>query len=173
MFYCGLNVSDTPVHFSKYFTDEDLQQMMEFIEDSDEETSTAQNYLKPSECSRTYYPTVTSHTAPVILTSNSHDPTLVTITSQSPMMTNVSLSIRNDISIESPNFSSVIAQAIAQLDFDISPAPTPNVVMPVSSPMPIQTRITENTLSDIEPSPRHRLSTRKKDKARLRMVYQD
>ncbi|KAF9411051.1 hypothetical protein HW555_010053 [Spodoptera exigua] len=163
---------DTPVHFSKYFTNEDLQQMTEFIENSDEETSAAQNHIKPSECTRTHAPTVT-HTASVILPSNSHDPILATITPQSPMMSMVSSGIRNDISIESPNFSSVIAQAIAQLDCDISPAPTPNVVMPVSSPMPIQTPITDNALSDIEPSPRRRLSTRKKDKGRLRMVHQD
>lgn len=174
VYYCGLIVSDTPVHFSKYFTAEDLQQMTDLIENSDEETSTAQHHFKPSESSRTHSP---SHTAPVILPNNSHDPILPTLTPQSPMMSHVTSGIQNDISIDSPNFnfSSVIAQTIAQLDCDyiISPAPTPNVVMPVSSPMPIQTPIIENTLSDIEPSPRRRVSTRKKDKGRLRMVHQD
>ncbi|XP_022826364.1 uncharacterized protein LOC111356295 [Spodoptera litura] len=144
---------DSPVHFSKYFTDENLQMMTEIIENSDEEKSAHDNddddpVLSPPEV-------------------NSYDPILAPapIMLQSPnIMSNISSGIENDVSIESPNFSSIIAKEIAQLESGISPVPTTPLSLPVNSPMPIETQLS---------SPRHRQYARKQDKGRLRLVHKD
>ncbi|CAG4986805.1 unnamed protein product [Parnassius apollo] len=144
------------------------------IEDSDEEPSAKERDLKAIECSINHFSITTSCEAPVVLSEDCfHDPTLAPIMPQSPMMITFSSGIRNDISIESPNFSSFIAQEIAQLECAHSPAPMPLVPMPVSSPVPIETQSSENALHNSEPPPRKRQITRKKDKGRLRLIHRD
>ncbi|CAH1645620.1 unnamed protein product [Spodoptera littoralis] len=153
---------DTPVHFSKYFTDEDLQKVTEIIENSDEEKSAHDNDCKTTVCSMALSSMIRKEKDPVLSPPevNSYDPILAPapIMLKSPIMSNISSGIENDVSIESPNFSSVIAQEIAQLESVISPVPTTPLSLPVNSPMPIETQlsVTENTVTDIVPSPRHR-----------------
>ncbi|CAG5048794.1 unnamed protein product [Parnassius apollo] len=147
---CSPSRQDTPVPFSKDFTEEDLQKLTEMIEDSDEEPSAKERDLKAIECSINHSSITTSCEAPVVLSEDCfHDPTLAPIMPQSPMMI---------------SFSSECAH---------SPAPIPLVAMPVSSPVPIETQSSENALHNSEPPPRKRQITRKKDKGRLRLIHRD
>ncbi|KAL0812121.1 hypothetical protein ABMA28_009499 [Loxostege sticticalis] len=157
---------ESPIRFSKDFSEQDLQQLTRMVEDDDEEPSGTGNERMDTECLPTER--VTNQSS-VLLSKdcNFNDPILP----YSPVIQNNSSVATKDLCLESPNFSTVIAQEIAQLGCNSSTIPSTPMTLSVSSPMPSEQQSTESPLSLNETKKRH--ISQRKDKGRVRQVHRD